>query len=221
MGHTNDSMGTRRPGSVPSAMSLKHRKLSPQVLARRIDPAQAAALHDAIAARDLARTAELLAAGANTGSLNPLGWPALYAAAIHGSSALVALLLEAGADIDALASTDELIDRERFNGSATALMGAVRAGHEDVALLLLERGARVDVIDPATKVDVLFLAAERGFERVVERVVQRGPLREAKLWGEKSALDAAVECGHIGVVRRLLDAGFLATPAAARLIQIA
>jgi ankyrin repeat protein len=177
----------------------------------------AAALHDAIAANDLVRTSALLDAGASTGSRNGNGWPALYAAAVCGLSAIVARLLEAGADIDAIANTEELIDRERHNGSATALMGALRAGHADVALLLLERGASVGHVDAFSGVDALFLATEKGLEHAVERIIRFGSVRQAKLFNEKSALDAAVEIGHVGIVRLLLGAGFPATPAAARL----
>lgn len=205
-------------GSLPTAMSLRSRKLSPEVLARRIDPAKAAALHAAIADSDVAKVSAQLEAGASSGARNTAGWPALYAAAVYGSPSIVALLLEAGADIEGLGSTDELVDRERFSGTATALMGALRAGHEDVALLLLERGARVAHVDGSSGVDALFLAAEQGLERAVEHILRRGSVQQAKLWGEKSALDVAVERRHVGIVRRLLDAGFLPTPAAARLL---
>jgi len=177
----------------------------------------AAALHEAIAANDLVQTSALLGSGASPGSRNGAGWPALHAAAARDASAIVARLLEAGADIDAVAGTDELIDRERHAGTATALMVALHAGHEDIALLLLERGANIDHVDAFTRVDALFLAAEQGFERAVERILLRGPARQAKLFNEKSALDAAVERGHVGIVRRLLGAGFSATPAAERL----
>jgi ankyrin repeat protein len=199
-------------------MSLKSRKLSAEVQARRIDPLQAAALHAAIAEGDLVKTSSLLDAGVNTGARNAVGWPALYAAAVQGSGAIVARLLDAGADIDGLGSTEELVDRERRSGTATALMGALRCGHADVALLLLERGARVDHVDGATGVDALFLAAEQGLEQAVEHILRRGSVQQAKLWGEKSALDVAVERRHVGIVRRLLDAGFHVTPAAARLL---
>jgi hypothetical protein len=39
-----DNMDAGSSGSLPTAMSLRSRKLSPEVLARRIDPAKAAAI---------------------------------------------------------------------------------------------------------------------------------------------------------------------------------
>jgi hypothetical protein len=113
-------------------MSIKSRTLSPEVLARRIDPRAAAALLDAIGRNDLAQLATLLDAGANPGSRSGTS-PALHVAAQLGHAAIVARLLDAGADIDAIAHTDELIDRERVAGSETALMCSLRADREDVA----------------------------------------------------------------------------------------
>jgi hypothetical protein len=198
-------------------MGMKSRTLSPEVLARRIDPRAAAALLDAVGRNDLAQLAILLDAGANPGSRSGTS-PALHVAAQLGHVAIAARLLDAGADIDAVAHTDELIDGERVAGSETALMCSLRAGREDVALLLLARGARLDHRDAFGGADALLLAAEKGLERVVERILERGPAPQARLFNEKSALDVAVEGGHGRIVRRLLAAGFPTTPAAARLV---
>jgi ankyrin repeat protein len=205
----------RRGGA---AVSLKSRKLSPEVLARRIDPVKGAALHAAIGADRFDEVAALLAAGASPASSSADGLPALYVAALGGSAAIVTCLLDSGADIDAIANGTDLIDRQRYETSATALMGALRAGREEVALLLLERGASIDPIDRFSRVDALFFAAESGLERAVESILRRGPARQTQLFGTtRTALDAAVEGGHVGIVRRLLAAGFRTTSAADRI----
>jgi ankyrin repeat protein len=67
---------------------------------------------------------------------NEAGKTALMAAALHGQPECIALLLEAGADINA---------RDR-NGE-TALMGATLNGHFACVKLLLEAGADVNLQD--------------------------------------------------------------------------
>lgn len=76
---------------------------------------------------DLAVAQQLLARGA---TVNRAGWTPLHYAATGPEVRLVSLLLERGAQVDALSP----------NGS-TPLMMAARYGSDDSALLLLSRGA--------------------------------------------------------------------------------
>lgn len=104
---------------------------------------------------EAART--LVALGADVGAMsrNPMQLQALHSAAARGAHALMALLLDAGADADA-----------RQTGGYTALQS--RAGHGDLAgvQLLLARGAdpRAATDDGRTALD---LAREKGHHEVV------------------------------------------------------
>lgn len=59
------------------------------------------------------------------------GAPAIYAAALAGSFEIVAILIRAGADVDA---------RHAVSG-ATALHAAAETGEEEILLTLLDSGA--------------------------------------------------------------------------------
>ena len=72
----------------------------------------------------------LIAKGA---AINRPGWTPLHYAAAAGDDAIAGLLLQHGANIDAVSP--------RPSGSYTPLMLAAREGKEDTALLLLKRGA--------------------------------------------------------------------------------
>ena len=68
---------------------------------------------------------------------NKNGQTTLSYAAEHGHEAVVRLLLDKGADIEA-------VDRE---GRMTALLYTTKHGHEVVARLLLDKGANIEAID--------------------------------------------------------------------------
>jgi ankyrin repeat protein len=166
-----------------------------------------AALLAAVNAGDVARVVALLEQGASPLARNRNGWSALHLAAHSGSQVVTGLLLDGGADVDEIAVTDELIDRTRYEGSATPLLIALRHGHEPCALLLLKRGANVEHRDTFCGENALYLAAKHGFASVVEHVLARGPAGNCKVFGEETPLDAAARGGHIGIVRHLLAAG--------------
>lgn len=73
----------------------------------------------------------LLAKGAK---VNQPGWSALHYAAASGDDKITQLLIERGAELDALSP--------RASGAFTPLMLAAREGHESTARLLLARGAK-------------------------------------------------------------------------------
>lgn len=85
---------------------------------------------------------------------------AFFAAACAGDVDLVEHHLDAGIDID-------LIHAEL---QSTALVAAIEEEREDVALLLLDRGASPSLVSPLEGMAPLEAARAAGLERVVERL---------------------------------------------------
>jgi ankyrin repeat protein len=122
------------------------------------------------------------------------GTTALSWAARNGHEAVVRLLLEKGADVEAKAKYGE-----------TALSWAAANGHEAVVRLLLEKGADVEA-KAKYKGTALSWAAENGHEAVVRLLLEKGADVEAKAEDGETALWAAAG-GLEAVVELLLQAG--------------
>lgn len=136
-------------------------------------------LHKLCAGTDMAPLEALLrTGGVNLSSRDARGWTPLDCAAAWGRAAIVELLLELGADPHA----PDL-------GGYTPLYRAVKAGHEEVALRLLElprgevraplnplKAAVADLLpkDPAGLDSLLVLAAETGQIQLVQRLMEKG-----------------------------------------------
>jgi ankyrin repeat protein len=127
-----------------------------------------------------------------------LGQSPLIYAARSGHEAVVRLLLERGADIEA---------KEKGRGW-TALIWAAGVGHEAVMRLLLERGADVEAKEKERGGTALIWAAALGHEAVVGLLLERGADVEAKEKKiERTALIWAAGLGHEAVVGLLLERG--------------
>lgn len=87
-------------------------------------------------------------------------YKAFFAAACAGDVALVEHHLDAGVDVDFV--HPEL--------QSTALVAAIEEGREDVALLLLDRGAAPDLRSPLEGTTPLGAARSAGLARVVNRL---------------------------------------------------
>jgi ankyrin repeat protein len=107
----------------------------------------------------LAIVKKLLARGA---ALDTPGWTPLIYAATNGQIEVMRYLLDAGADINAVAP----------NGT-TALMMAVRGGHAAAVDLLLSRGADVNKRNDSGAT-ALAWARRGGFEDIEKVLTQRG-----------------------------------------------
>lgn len=176
--------------------------------------AQDTALIRAVTARDLSRVLRILESGASARSRRERdGWSALHLAAQSGDTAIAKLLIDAGAELNATAVTREVIDRSVQKGSTTPLLLALRERHEEMALLLMDRGAAIDP-ESAPRGEALHLAVDRGFERVVTRLLAltKRPKWKSPLGG--SLLVLAVSLRHTGIVKRLLAAGAPVEPEA-------
>jgi ankyrin repeat protein len=129
------------------------------------------------------------------------GYTALTLAARAGHKAVVQLLLEKGADVEAKGR------RKWFTFIPwKALQFAAFHGHEAIVQLLLENGA-----DAKTKTEdgrmVLQLAAQGGHEAVVQLLLDEGEDVETKNEDGYRALQFAAQDGHEAVVRLLLENG--------------
>ncbi|KAH8800287.1 Pfs, NB-ARC and ankyrin domain protein [Xylogone sp. PMI_703] len=119
----------------------------------------------------------------------------LFWVAKKGVEALVRLLLEKGADIEA---------RDNYTRQTPLLLAAIK-GHEAVVRLLLEKGAGVEAQDHLQRTPLL-LAANEGHEVVVRLLLEKGDDVEAhNNHFQQTLLSLAFEKGYKTVVQLLLD----------------
>lgn len=157
------------------------------------------ALHRAISASDIDAARGALANGADVNAFSPHGAPSLVLAAYRGSVEMIRLLLEQGADIElrttgwdrssaldtavvwdhfdavrTLLDAGAVVDAVAENGTTALMLAALEPDHR-IALLLLERGANVnlrdlsgrsawDIASEKTMDDMAALLAEHGAE---------------------------------------------------------
>jgi len=119
----------------------------------------------------------------------------LLKVAAKGHEAVVKLLLEKGAELEA-----------KDWGGRTPLSHAAEKRHEAVVKLLLEKGAELEAKDNNGRTPLLY-AAENGNEAVMKLLLEKGPELEAKDWDGQTPLLRAAENGHEAVVKLLLEKG--------------
>jgi ankyrin repeat protein len=123
---------------------------------------------------------------------NYFGIPVLHSAAGNGHKAVVQLLLENGANIEA-----------RSESEATALHWAAYGDHDTVVQLLIEKGANVEAKGGRGET-ALHQVAKYGHSNVVRLLIEKGADLEAETNGGETALQQAAGNGHEVVVRQLL-----------------
>lgn len=123
-------------------------------------------------------------------------------AALKGHTEVMRILIDAGADMDAM--TVRASDGKAVKLVGTPLMAAATGGHIDAALLLIERGA--NVMASWKNINALILAADTGNLDMVTVLVAAGAYKPGSLNGIK-ALQVAKAKGHTDVAE-LLQAGF-------------
>ena len=116
-------------------------------------------------------------------------------AATNGSTNIVALLLDAGADANAA-----------LRGGETVLMTAARAGSLGAVQALSAKGADPNAREEREQTGLMWAAAE-GHAAVAAALLEAGADVHAKLESGFTPVFFAAREGHIDVVRTLLEAG--------------
>jgi ankyrin repeat protein len=119
----------------------------------------------------------------------------LHLAAYFGVKAIIQVLLEKGANINAVDGYEK-----------TPLYLASENGHIEVVQLLLENGANVNAADHFGETP-LNQASENGHIEVIQLLLEKGANINAAARYRITPLYRASENGHIGVVQLLLEKG--------------
>ena len=164
------------------------------------------ALHWAVQRRDSEMTHLLLNAGADYRIANRTGAKPLYLAAVNGDATIIARLLAAGDDANAVLTTE----------GETVLMLTSYTGNPKAVQLLLERGAEVNAQQFRGQTALMWAAAE-GHAEVVKLLLASGAdpalsstastKPERRPPGGMTALLFASRQGRLEAARALLDAG--------------
>lgn len=159
-------------------------------------PALAGKLTGAVRARDIAQVRSLLVAGGDVQEKVRGDYP-LNVAALFGPAEVVALLLEAGADID----------RPGRDG-LHPLHNAVAVGHKDIVALLIQKGANVNSKDRLGRTPLYSFAASRGSDIQIARMLLAAgaDARSEEDEYHVTALDNAVETRNLELAELLIAA---------------
>ena len=148
----------------------------------------------------VARTLLENGASANLHITTKRGQSPLLAAAQKSHEDTVALLLEHGA----------LLDQDLSPSSSKAMIFGL-SSNQNIAVLLLDNGANVNIVHPGSGVTALHRAAKKGNAELVDLLLARGANSSATLlqtsYGPEGAtpLELAELSGHAAAMARLLQ----------------
>jgi ankyrin repeat protein len=155
---------------------------------------RATALFAAIRAGNRPAVAAMLDDAALVGVTDPRGSTPLLHAALLADAAMVRLLIEHGADVNA-ANHDGI----------TALMWA--AGDADKVRLLLDNGAKVNARSGLGRTPLLVAATYAGNAQVVRLLIKNGANVTDQDTFQETALTSASKRGDVELVEMLIEAG--------------
>lgn len=142
------------------------------------------------------RINDLLAAGTDPNSADPLGVPLLHDAILQSANDAVELLIARGADVN----------RADPHVGWTALHHAASLGDATLSRLLIANGARVDSVDQRGRTPA-HVAAENADPDVLELLLQHGASLAATDHVGATPLHAAVRADQPATVAWLLNHG--------------
>jgi ankyrin repeat protein len=182
-------------------------------------------LLSSIATGDLERTKALLASNADPNARDTNGAPALVYASYYGYPEIAKTLIDKGAKVDAAAPDGRtaltwaktvevakvLLDNganpnSKTTNNATPLLYIVATGNTHLVLLLLAKGAAIDVVESGGAT-ALNQAAARDYTQIVAILLERGASIDLKNNRGLTALDYAARRGSTNTVRMLLEKG--------------
>ena len=190
-------------GSVPVVQLL----LAKGADLKATNNARETCIHKAVGAGHTEVAKILLAGGgADVNRKNKRGYTPLHEAV--ESKQAVELLLDAGADINGVVETEEVVERLVKGGSNrywldaknTPLRLATQARNKEVVDLLIARGARIDLLTACTF----------GLSDQVAAIFKENPKRRDVVIDNSTGLrpiDLAAQRGHLELVKRLLALG--------------
>ena len=155
---------------------------------------------------DVERVASLLGSGTDINAADSEGATALYWATYFGRASIVRDLLAAGAD-------PNIKTRRNSTPLEVAIFcfrcrsGVAVKGQKDIAMMLLEHGADVNVQSDDYGSSPLMLAAVEGHTEIVTALLEKGANTALTNHAGQTALISAAREGHVEVVKVLLAAG--------------
>ncbi|KAL8726545.1 MAG: hypothetical protein Q9181_006010 [Wetmoreana brouardii] len=154
-----------------------------------------AAIHLAIFSNRIDIVQTLLEYRTNVNAVTSSSQTSLYIAVTGGQKGIVRLLLDSGAELDAVQDRNGI----------TALHEAARLGDIDIAKLLLMHGAKILLADHGSP---LHIAARYGNKATVQLLLEHGAELDAvQDRNGKTALHEAVRLGDVDIAKLLLTRG--------------